>query len=103
MVALNVIKQLIRDFETLLPVYPFNLQKAQEMASRWLGPCSPIVPEALLDSHGNVVGEHNGIPALDKKLFELEFALSEYHAKLLIKDILQLADKERLNCEKEKR
>ena len=71
------------------------------MASRWLGLDSPIVPEALLDSHGNVIGEHNGIPALDKILSELESALSEYHARLLIIDILQLADKERLQCEDE--
>ena len=101
MVKLDVIRRFIRDFETLLPVHLFNLQKAQKMASRWLGPCSPIVPEVLLDSHGNVVGEHNVIPALDKKLVELESALSEYHVKFLIKDIIQLANKERLKCENE--
>ena len=99
MVALNVIKQLICEFETLLPIHLFNLQKTQEMASRWLGPGSPIVPEAILDSRGHLVGCHKGIPVLDEKLFELEYAHSEYHAKLLIKDILRLADKERLKCE----
>ena len=43
-----------------------------------VGPDSPIVQDT----------------ALDQKLFSLEFAHTEYEAKLLIRDILNLAEKE---------
>ena len=78
MVEPEMIKQLIHEFGTLLQTFPFDLPRAREMASRWLGPDSPIVQDT----------------ALDQKLFSLEFAHTEYEAKLLIRDILNLAEKE---------
>ena len=78
MAAQDVIKQLIHEFETLLATFPLDLPRAREMASRWMGPDSPIVEDT----------------ALDQKLFSLECAHTEYEAKLLIRDILNLAEKE---------
>ena len=78
MAAQDVIKQLIHEFETLLATCPFDLPRAREMASRWCGPDSPIVQDT----------------ALDQKLFSLESAHTEYEAKLLVRDILNLAEKE---------
>ena len=80
MVPQDAIKQLIHEVGTLRTTCPFDLPRAHEIGSRWSGADdSPIVEDT----------------ALDQQLFNLEFAHNEYEAKVLIRDILNLAEKER--------
>ena len=79
MVPQDAIKQLIHEVETVWKTYPFDLSRAWEIGSRWSGADdSPIVEDT----------------ALDRKLFNLECVHTEFEAKLLIRDIRNLAEKE---------